>query len=37
MAAIILNNLAFNPLFPYLGKNISALLIGQVKNPSIVP
>ena len=28
---------AFNPLIPYLGKKNSVVLIGQLKNPSIVP
>ena len=36
-AAIILNKRAFNPLFPYLGKKIFLLLIGQKINPSMVP
>ena len=30
-AAINSKKLTFNPLIPHLGKNISALLIGQVK------
>ena len=36
-AAITLNKRALNPMFPYLGKKISVLLIGQKINPSMVP